>query len=256
MAIETYQGARELLLLLNRRCIVAEEIAFSTVAALIADPTRASILVGLLDGRALPAGELAYASGVTAQTASAHLSKLLAGGLLSVETEGRHRYYRLAGPDIAEALERLAAINPLEPVKHKPLSPKGRELRLARCCYNHLAGRLGVAVAESLREKRYIIPVPDKLFELTAEGVAWFASIGLDVQTVKSTRRGLARQCLDWTERTHHLAGPLGVELLNVFRSQGWLKRSKNSRALHITPTGHIALRKYLEINVLSLRDV
>ncbi|MGA7799302.1 MAG: metalloregulator ArsR/SmtB family transcription factor [Gammaproteobacteria bacterium] len=235
---------------------MAEEISFSTVASLIADPTRSAILVGLLDGRALPAGELAYASGVTAQTASAHLSKLLAGGLLSVEIEGRHRYYRLAGPHIAEALERLAAISPMEPVRRRPLSPKAKELRFARCCYNHLAGRLGVAVAGSLQEKRYIIPAPDKLFELTPQGVVWFAKIGLDVQRVRPTRRGLARQCLDWTERMHHLAGPLGVELLNVFCSQGWLRRSKDSRAVRVTPTGHTALKKHLGIDARDLRDV
>lgn len=234
---------------------MTDEISFSKVASLIADPTRSAILVGLLDGRALPAGELACASGVTAQTASAHLAKLLAGGLLSVETEGRHRYYRLAGPHVAEALERLAVIHPIEAVRQKPLSPKAKELRFARCCYNHLAGQLGVAVAESLRANRYIIPTRDKLFELTPEGVAWFAKIGLDIQRVKPTRRGLARQCLDWTERMHHLAGPLGVEMLNVFVSHGWLRRSTDSRVVRITPTGYSALKKHLGIDAWDLRS-
>jgi len=234
---------------------LGSDMAIASVASLIADPTRSAMLAGLLDGRALPAGELAYAAGVTAQTASAHLAKMLAGGLLVVESEGRHRYYRLAGSHVAEALERLAVISPMEPTRQKPLSPRAKELQLARCCYNHLAGRLGVAVAQSLQSNEFLVPVPDKLFELTPEGVKWFAKIGVDIHKIKPTRRGLARQCLDWTERTHHLAGPLGVELLNVFCLRGWLRRSKDSRVLRVTPSGHAALKRYLGINAQLLRE-
>jgi DNA-binding transcriptional ArsR family regulator len=220
--------------------------SFAGVASLIADPARAAMLIALLDGRALPAGELAYAAGVTAQTASSHLAKLLDGGLLALEREGRHRYYRLAGPHVAQALEQLAALRPTEPIRRKALSPEGRELRFARCCYDHLAGQLGVAATEALVEKRFIIAAEDKKFDVTTEGAAWFSELGLDVKTLKPTRRGLARQCLDWTERSHHLAGPLGVAFLDTLCSAGWVRRSPNSRAVRVTPRGRLALKERL----------
>jgi DNA-binding transcriptional ArsR family regulator len=218
----------------------------SAVASLIADPARAAMLSALLDGRALPAGELAYASGVTAQTASSHLSKLLAGGLLALETEGRHRYYRLAGPHVAEVLECLATIPAHQPVRRKALSGEAQRLRLARVCYDHLAGRLGVAVTQGLLARGFLIAAPEKRFDVTPAGVAWFAAIGLDVTTVKPTRRGLARPCLDWTERTHHLGGPLGVQFANVLCRRGWLRRLKESRAVRITPEGCMELKRRL----------
>jgi DNA-binding transcriptional ArsR family regulator len=224
----------------------------SAVASLIADPTRAVMLTALLDGRALPAGELAYASGVTAQTASSHLAKLLAGGLVAVETEGRHRYYRLAGSHIAQAMEHLAAIRPAGPVRRKALSAKGRELRFARCCYDHLAGQMGVAVTRGLQERGFIVPAPDKRFDVTPAGATWFGGIGLDVAALRPTRRGLARQCLDWTERTHHLAGPLGVQLMTVLCTTGWVRRQKGSRAVQITPKGRMELKRHLGVDEQS----
>ncbi len=229
---------------------------FSATAFLIADPARAAMLTALLDGRALPAGELAYAAGVTAQTASTHLAKLLAGGLVSVETEGRHRYYRLAGSDVAHALEQLAAIRPEAPIRRKALSPQGRQLRFCRCCYDHLAGQVGVAVTRGLQERGYIFPVADKQFEVTPAGIVWFGSIGLDVRALKPTRRGLARQCLDWTERTHHLAGPLGVEFMNVLCSADWLRRSKSSRVIQVTPKGWAGLKEQLGVEERSVAPV
>jgi DNA-binding transcriptional ArsR family regulator len=222
--------------------------SFAGVAALIADPARAAMLIALLDGRALPAGELAYAAGITAQTASSHLAKLLDGGLLALETEGRHRYYRLAGPQVAQALEQLASLRPAEPIRRKALSPEGRELRFARCCYDHLAGQLGVAATQALVEKRFIVAAEDKKFEVTSQGAAWFGELGLDVKSLKPTRRGLARQCLDWTERSHHLAGPLGVAFLNTLCSAGWVRRSSDSRAVRLTPRGRLALKERLGV--------
>jgi DNA-binding transcriptional ArsR family regulator len=221
----------------------------STVASLIADPARAAMLSALLDGRALPAGELAYASGVTAQTASSHLSKLLAGGLLALETEGRHRYYRLAGPRIAEALECLAAIPVPQPVRKKVLTGEAQKLRHARVCYDHLAGRLGVAVTQGLLARGFLVAAPERRFDITPAGVAWFAGIGLDVNAVKPTQRGLARQCLDWTERIHHLGGPLGVHLARVLCERGWLRRSRDSRAVGITPQGCVELKRRLGVD-------
>ena len=222
--------------------------SFAGVASLIADPARAAMLIALLDGRALPAGELAYAAGITAQTASSHLAKLLDGGLLSVETEGRHRYYRLAGAHVAQALEQLAAIRPTEPVRRKALSPEGRELRFARCCYDHLAGQLGVAATRALQEKGFILAAENKRFEVTPSGATWFDGLGLDVSALKPTRRGLARQCLDWTERSHHLAGPLGVAFLERLCAAGWLRRSRSSRAVQLTPRGRLELKERLGV--------
>lgn len=228
---------------------MSDDTNISAVAALIADPARTAMLTILLDGRALPAGELAYAAGVTAQTASSHLSKLLAGGLVTVETEGRHRYYRLAGSLVAQALEHLAAIRPAGPIRRKALSPEGQRLRYARRCYDHLAGQLGVAVAQGLQERGYIVAGPDKRFEPTPAGIAWFAEIGCDVAKLKPSRTGLARQCLDWTERTHHLAGPLGVELMNILCEKGWLRRTRESRAVTVTPNGRMELKRHLGID-------
>lgn len=219
-------------------------------ASLIADPARAAMLSVLLDGRALPAGELAYAAGVTAQTASSHLGKMLGGGLLACETQGRHRYYRLAGSHVAQAIEQLASISPTNTAKRKALSREAQQLRFARCCYDHLAGRLGVAVTQKLQERGFIFPVPEKKFGVTAAGRDWFAQIGLDVEALKPTQRGLARQCLDWTERTHHLAGPLGVQLLGVLCATGWLRRTNGSRAVQVTPKGRAALKEQLGLTL------
>lgn len=221
----------------------------ATSAFLIADPARAAMLVSLLDGSARPAGELAYAAGVTAQTASSHLGKLLAGGLLLVETEGRHRYYRLAGAHVAHALEHLASIGPLHAVRRRPPSVEARSLQFARCCYDHLAGRLGVAVTQGLQQRGFLIAAADKQFEVTPAGIAWFARIGLEVAGLKPGRRGLARQCLDWTERQHHLAGPLGVQLMHQLCANGWLRRARSSRAVQVTPKGWAGLREQLGVD-------
>src|SRR5262249_19882138 len=238
----------------SRRMPMRHAPNVSLVAALIADPARAVMLTALLDGRALPAGELAYASGVTAQTASSHLAKLLAGGLVAVETEGRHRYYRLAGAHIAEALEGLAAIPPAGPARRKALSADAKALRFARCCYDHLAGQLGVAVTQALCARGFILAVADKRFDVAPAGRIWFADLGLDVGGSKPTRGGLARQCLDWTERTHHLAGPLGVELMRTLCTNGWVRRADDSRAVETTPKGRVELMHHFGIDEDLLR--
>jgi DNA-binding transcriptional ArsR family regulator len=235
--------------------IMSFSSSISSPAALIADPTRASMLATLVDGSARPAGELARAAGVTPQTASSHLAKLLEGGLLALELEGRHRYYRLAGPHVALALEQLSTLQPPAPPRPRALTREARELRFCRCCYDHLAGRLGVAVTDALVALGFIRPAPDKLFEVTSAGAAWFAGIGLDLAALRPSRRGLARQCLDWTERQHHLAGPLGVALLAAFCARGWMRRNPGSRAVEITPQGWLALRHELGIDKLVLAE-
>ncbi|PVM71269.1 ArsR/SmtB family transcription factor [Caulobacter radicis] len=218
-------------------------------AALIGDPVRAAMLQALQDGRAQPAGALAWAAGVTAQAASNHLSKLVDGGLLSVEREGRHRYYRLASAEVAHAIEALSAI--AAPVRslEVPRSPKARALRDARCCYGHLAGRLGVKVADALVARDLLTPTDDKLYEVTDEGRAWFAELGIDVAALASPR-GVARRCLDWTERRHHLAGPLGVKLLAAMSERGWLTLEAKGRAVRLTEEGAAALRDLLGVSL------
>jgi DNA-binding transcriptional ArsR family regulator len=226
---------------------------FSLTASLIADPARAIMLTALIDGRALPAGELAYSANITPQTASSHLARLLSGGLVTVETEGRHRYYRLAGTHVAEALEQLSAIRPDAAVRRKALSRKTREMRFCRCCYDHLAGQVGVALAKGLEERGYIVAAGSKAYEVTPRGMAWFAGIGLDVPAIKPTKLGLARQCLDCTERMHHLAGPLGVQLLSVLCDKGWLRRNAHSRIVTVTPLGWRKLRSEFGIDTAAI---
>lgn len=225
------------------------QLEVASAAHLIGEPARAVMLLALTDGRPRPAGELAFAARVSAQTASSHLGKLLAGGLLEVETEGRHRYYRLAGPHVAVALEHLAAICPPEAVRRKPLSREAQNLRFARCCYDHLAGRLGVAVTLAVVARGYLAAAADKQFEVTPAGTDWFTCMGLDMSALKPTRRGLARQCLDWTERQHHLAGPLGVQFTGLLCAKGWLRRHRHSRAVLVTPLGWAGLKQQLGLD-------
>lgn len=228
----------------------------SATAFLIADPTRVAMLTVLLDGRARPAGELANMSGVTAQTASAHLAKLLDGGLVAVASQGRHRYYRLAGPHVAQALESLAAVRAPGAVRARVLSPQQRQLRFCRTCYDHLAGQVGVALTRALQEQGYIRPAREKQFVVTPSGLAWFARVGVDVSGLKPTGSGIARQCLDWTERIHHLAGPLGVQLARALCSNGWLRRVKDSRVVVVTPVGWMEFGRSLGMTEDMVRRI
>lgn len=223
---------------------------FSGTAFLLADPARAVMLAALLDGRALPAGELAYAARVTAQTASSHLAKLLAGGLVALQIEGRHRYYRLAGAHVAQAIEHLAAIRQEPEIRRRALSPEAQRLRFCRSCYDHLAGQVGVALTRALEDRDYLRAAPAKLLDVTPAGTEWLARLGVDLRNIKPSRGGLARQCLDWTERQHHLAGPLGVELLSVLCTSGWLRRGRETRALEVLPKGRHELRTQLGVDI------
>jgi DNA-binding transcriptional ArsR family regulator len=212
-------------------------------AALIGDPARAAMLLALLDGRALPATQLAWTAGVTPQAASNHLAKLADGGLLAVSRQGRHRYYRLAGPQVAQALEALARLNPVPKPLDPPLSPKARRLREARTCYDHLAGRLGVALADALERGALIEPDGPERYRLTTAGAARFAALGVDLSGIKAGRRGLARPCLDWTERRRHLAGPLAARLLARLFELGWIERGGEGRAAVLTAAGRQGLK-------------
>ena len=206
----------------------------SSPAALIGDPTRAIFLMALSEGRALPASELAQRAGVSASTASVQLAKLVDGGLLETERNGRHRYYRLADPSIATAIESLAVIAPRRPASSVRLARAGSQLQAARTCYDHLAGALGVALFEALQRQRLLTPE----LEVTKRGAKRFSELGIDVDELAGRRRPLTRSCLDWTERRHHLAGSLGAALATRCFELGWIERLANSRAVRVTEKG------------------
>lgn len=217
----------------------------ASVAAAIADPSRATMLAALADGRALPAGELARVAHVSPQTASSHLDKLFRRHLLAVEVQGRHHYYRLRNSRVAELLESLAVVaRPLE-LRSGIHGDAARALRFARTCYGHLAGVLGVAVADALCAKGRI-SADDASFRPTSRGEAWFRRIGIEVRSLD--RRPLARRCLDWSERRHHLAGALGVAMTRRMLELAWLRRIDESRALELTPRGAGVLHAELGI--------
>jgi DNA-binding transcriptional ArsR family regulator len=216
----------------------------ASVAELMGEPARAAILVALLDGRALPAGELALISGLSAQSASGHLSKLVDGGLLSVQSEGRHRYYKIASPDVGHALEALGAIS-TAPRKAPPLASREMtEMRQARTCYDHLAGWLAVELTNALETSKVIQSCGERDYELGSKGEAWFAELGVQMAPLKTARRSFARKCLDWTERKPHLAGVLGAALCSRLVALGWVARRPKTRALRVTQRGERELQE------------
>ena len=206
------------------------------------------MLWALMGGLARPAGELAMSANVAPQTASSHLSKLLEGKLLSAEVQGRHRYYRLASPEVGALMEALATLAPRtkEPVRRK--TDETYPLAFARTCYTHLAGTLAVQINDALQKRGILIPRRDKQYRVTDEGRLWFAKLGIDIAGVECNRSNLARQCLDWTERRHHLAGALGAELLQRFFEMKWVARVDRTRAVRVTTKGQEQLRKLLGI--------
>ena len=220
------------------------EAGFARVAALIGEPARATMLLSLLDGRALPAGELAFSANVAPQTASGHLAKLVEGGLLRVETQGRHRYYRLAGPDVGTALEALGELAP--PPRVRDREPEEvKLLRFARTCYNHLAGRLAVDINRAMQRRGFLAPITEKQCELTELGSQWLVEIAPERPLKLGRRDEVGRLCLDWTERQHHLGGSLGSALLNRLCERKWIVRMRG-RAVRLTVNGRIELGKQL----------
>lgn len=206
------------------------------VASLIGDAARANMLAALMGGQALTAGELARHAGVTAQTTSGHLAKLTEARLLAVEKQGRHRYYRLASAEVAQAIHALMAVASDGPKRHRPVGPTDEALRLARTCYDHMAGRLALAVADSLVREGYVI-LADGAGIVTDDGRRFFSAFGIDLETLRS-KRPLCRTCLDWSERRPHIAGQLGAALLDAVLERGWVARSPESRALRLTRAG------------------
>lgn len=220
------------------------------LASLIGDVARANILSALMDGRALTAGELAWHAGVTAQTASGHLAKLSAAGLVVLEKQGRHRYFRLASPDVAHAVETLMALAAAGPKRHRPVGPRDAALRLARSCYDHLAGRVGVALAESLVRQGF---VSETLAGVTREGSRFFCEFGLHLTGESGSSRPVCRSCLDWSERRPHIAGRLGSSLFARFLDLGWLERTRDGRVVTIPEVGREGLARTFGIGVDAL---
>jgi DNA-binding transcriptional ArsR family regulator len=212
------------------------------VANLVGDPARANILAALLDQRALTASELAYAAGVSPQTTSSHLGKLAEAHLLEVEKQGRHRYYRLASPLVAQMLESVMAVSAHGPRRDRPLARCDEGLRTARTCYDHLAGRLGVGLADALTQRGFVSLDHDG-GEVTIAGLTFFSELGLDLTASAKSRRVFCRPCLDWTERRYHLAGHVGACLLRFCLDRGWIARRRDSRAVTITPSGAAQMR-------------
>jgi DNA-binding transcriptional ArsR family regulator len=211
------------------------EPRLARVAAVVADPARSRMLAYLLAGEYASASELAKAASVTPATASGHLGKLMDAKFVVCEPRGRHRYYRLADAEVAHALEALALIAERDEHDRAWAAPERTRLRLARCCYGHLAGKLGVSLFDALQRQRGLESTPSGL-ELTAAGRTWLAGLGFS-PSAPGSRRRFAYRCLDWSERRDHLAGQLADELYQHFTAQGWLRRA-SGRAVEITVSG------------------
>ena len=212
----------------------------ASVAALLGDPARANILTALIDGRALTVSELARAAGVTIQTASGHLAKLSDAQLLVGEKQGRHRYFRLSGPDVAQVLEALMGLAERTGAVRVRTGPRDEALRAARICYDHLAGERGVDMLASLRRRNLIAGEED--LELTPAGRRFFVDFGIDVKALEQGRRPVCRACLDWSERRSHLGGALGAAILTEVIGRNWARR--DGRTLAFTPPG---LKQFVE---------
>ncbi|MGZ4598842.1 helix-turn-helix domain-containing protein [Oryzihumus sp.] len=217
---------------------------FTTVGRLLSVPARSAMVSALLEGRALTVGELARVAGVSASTASEHVTSLDAGGLVRVLRQGRHRYVALSGPQVAAALEALALVSPPVPVTSLRQSRDARALRAARTCYDHLAGELGVRVHDALVRQGWV--ATDPAYLLTDTGAGELRALGVDVDRAVAGRRPVVRPCLDWTERRYHLAGALAGEVARTFLERDWVRRTQG-RGLRLTPAGEELLRQCLD---------
>lgn len=224
----------------------------SAIAALIGDSTRASMLSALLGGQSLPASELAHRAHITAQTASAHLAKLVDGGLLQVRHSGRHRYYGLKNADVAHALEALAMIAPPSAAPKRNESEAYRDLCFARTCYDHLAGKLGVTITQTLLQQGLLTQEGNN-YHLTQQGADWLTMRGIEAAELHKGRRHFARTCLDWSERQDHLAGALGAALATWLFEHQWLKRVPGTRAVRLTETGRTGLQQEWHVEIERL---
>ena len=214
-----------------------EDPRLAEIAALVGDPARANILTALLDGRSLTASELAYFAGVSPQTTSGHLAKLTESRMLSLQKQGRHRYYRLATPQVGRMIESIMEVAVSAPERYRPASKADTALRAARTCYDHFAGRLGVGLADMLSSRGHVV-LADEGGEVTEAGIEFLTGFGLDLAEARRRRRAYCRPCLDWTERRPHLGGAVAAALTQRCFDLRWVERQRDSRALIITPAG------------------
>jgi DNA-binding transcriptional ArsR family regulator len=222
------------------------------VAALVGDTARATMLAALMGGQALTASELASLAHVTRPTASGHLGKLAAARLVAVTQKRRNRYYRIASPLVARMLEGIKAVAALEtPARYQPKSAQDDALRFARSCYDHLAGRLGVALADALAAKKFVV-LGEEGGALTARGQKFLCEFGADLADKPGSRRIFCRACLDWSERRYHVAGFVGAAILTRLLTLNWLARQRHSRALRLTPAGRRGLRETFGLDELD----
>ena len=225
------------------------DVRISEVAALVGDPARANILAALMGGRALTATELARAAGVSPQTTSGHLGKLADGRLIACVKQGRHRYYRLGSHRVAEMLEGIMAVVADAPPRHRPPSKLDGAMRMARTCYDHFAGRLGVGLTDTLCARGHLM-LTEEGGEVTESGVAFFEDFGIDLTAARTRRRIFCRPCLDWTERRPHLGGSVGAVLAKRCFDLGWLEHMRESRALTITAAGRRGLHETFALSL------
>jgi DNA-binding transcriptional ArsR family regulator len=220
--------------------------AFSEVAALMGDPARAAMLQLLMDGRAHTASDLAHTAGVTAQTASGHLSRMVEANLLVARAQGRNRFYRLASGDVAHAMESLMALagQRAEPASKNAAWRRDPDLRFCRTCYDHLAGQIGIAVTDSLTQHGHLEPRGQRDWTLTPSGELFCERLGVDVASARRTGRHFARQCLDWSERRPHISGALGAAIADTFFKRGWAERLRRGRTVRLTDSGRRALTR------------
>ena len=228
---------------------MSAEPNLAEVALLIGEPARATMLLALLGGLALPAGELAARAQVTPQTASAHLARLVAGGLVQAMSSGRHRYYRLSSSEVGAVLEALLTIAPTRPVRSLRQSEQAKALRTARTCYDHLAGALGVAITQRLVALGLLVQEGER-YAVTTDGVDWLAAWRIDLDGLRRGRRALAPACLDWSERREHVAGALGAALTANLFERGWIVRAAGSRAVRLTAAGQAGLEQHLQLTL------
>ncbi len=226
------------------------------VAALVGDTARATMLAALMGGQALTASELASRARISRSTASGHLGKLVGARLLAVTQKRRNRYYRIAPPLVARMLEGIKAVAAIEvPQRHQPRSIGDDRLRFARTCYDHLAGYLGVAIADALVAKGHIV-LTDDGGEVTVSGMHFLSVFGAALAPKSGSRRLFCRPCLDWSERRYHVAGHVGAEIHRCCLERGWLRRDHDTRVVRITPSGQIGLRKTFGIDMSGSRGV
>src|SRR5258706_5444988 len=225
------------------------ENQFKEIAALIGESTRATIMWTLLDGKAFTATELAIVANTSPQNISMHLNKLVEADLLCVENQGRYRYYSFSRRDIAYAIEAMANLIPHTTGKKNLKTENRSDIKYCRSCYDHLAGKIGVAITDGLLQQKIIID-RNNAFEISNKGQRWFSDLDIDISSLKEQRRSIIRPCLDWSERRNHIGGSLAAALLETMIFGDWIRRTKNSRVILITAKGQKELYKYFKVDI------